>query len=72
MSKVMTGGHLGHSDHEEIQFKISVDRRRSASKTSALEIRRADFWVLRQLRTKVPWENIFAGIVIYQCWAGDF
>ncbi|KAJ7402871.1 hypothetical protein BTVI_82589 [Pitangus sulphuratus] len=39
MSSVETGGHLCHSD-----------RRKSTSKTSALGMRRADFWLLRELR----------------------
>ncbi|TRZ07689.1 hypothetical protein HGM15179_019421 [Zosterops borbonicus] len=43
MSEVVIGDHFGHSEHEGIEFKISVDRRKSASKTSALDMRRADF-----------------------------
>ncbi|KAJ7412527.1 hypothetical protein BTVI_46127 [Pitangus sulphuratus] len=35
--------HLGHSNHEEIEFKISVDRKKSASKISTLDMRRVDF-----------------------------
>ncbi|KAJ7410190.1 hypothetical protein BTVI_54086 [Pitangus sulphuratus] len=49
INKVETGSHLGHSDHEMIEFKISVGRRKSASKTSALDMRRADFTLLREL-----------------------
>lgn len=33
---------LCHSDHEVIKFEISLDRRKSASITSALDMRRAD------------------------------
>ncbi|KAJ7406063.1 hypothetical protein WISP_136041 [Willisornis vidua] len=49
VSKVEMGGHLGQSDHEVIEFKISVERRKSASKTSTLDMRRADFRLLREL-----------------------
>ncbi|KAJ7395427.1 Serine/threonine-protein kinase DCLK1 [Pitangus sulphuratus] len=43
------GGCLGHSEHKVIEFKISVDRRKNASKSSALDMRRADFRLLREL-----------------------
>ncbi|KAJ7405426.1 hypothetical protein BTVI_69140 [Pitangus sulphuratus] len=49
VSEVEIGGHLGHSDHEVIKFKISVDRSKSASKTSTLDMRRVDFRLLREL-----------------------
>ncbi|KAJ7419184.1 hypothetical protein WISP_55397 [Willisornis vidua] len=49
MNEVEIGGSLGHSDHKMIKFKISVDRRKSASKTSALDMRRTDFRLLREL-----------------------
>ncbi|RMC09738.1 hypothetical protein DUI87_13525 [Hirundo rustica rustica] len=43
---------LGHNDHEAIKFKICVDRRKSASKTATLDMRRADFRLLRELVSK--------------------
>ncbi|KAJ7427250.1 hypothetical protein WISP_08744 [Willisornis vidua] len=49
MSTVEIGGCLGQSEHEMIEFKISVDRRESASKTSALDMRRSEFRLLRKL-----------------------
>ncbi|KAJ7397585.1 hypothetical protein BTVI_134007 [Pitangus sulphuratus] len=58
VSKVEIGVHLGHSDHKEIEFKMSVDRRKSASKTSTLDMRRVDFRLLRELVSKVPWQSI--------------
>ncbi|KAJ7395040.1 adaptin ear-binding coat-associated protein 1 [Pitangus sulphuratus] len=69
LRKVEIGGHLGHSDHKVIEFKISVDRRKSASKTSTLDMRRAAFRLLRELLSKVPWENVFADAGIHQCWS---
>ncbi|KAJ7425410.1 hypothetical protein BTVI_02950 [Pitangus sulphuratus] len=51
VSEVEIGGHLGQSDHEAIEFKISIDRRESTSKTSTLDMRRADFRLLRELNS---------------------
>lgn len=42
MSEVVTGGYLSHSNHEGIKSEISDNRRKSASKMSALDKRRAD------------------------------
>ncbi|KAJ7415509.1 hypothetical protein BTVI_37854 [Pitangus sulphuratus] len=39
VSKVQIGGHLGHSDYETIEFKISVDSRKNTNKTSVEESR---------------------------------
>lgn len=54
MSKVEIGSHLGHSNPEVIEFKIPVDRRKSACKNSALDMRKADFRLLKKLVSKVP------------------
>ncbi|KAJ7399961.1 hypothetical protein BTVI_109722 [Pitangus sulphuratus] len=43
LNKEEIGGCLGHSDHEVTKFKNSADRRKSANKTSALDMRRSDF-----------------------------
>lgn len=63
------GGCLGHSNYEATGFKISVDRRKSARKTPALDLRRADFRLLRKLASKVRWENVFGGVGVHQCWS---
>ncbi|KAJ7417020.1 rna-directed dna polymerase from mobile element jockey-like [Pitangus sulphuratus] len=68
MSKVEIGNCLGHSSHKVIEFKISVNGRKCASKTSTLDIRRADFRLLRELVSKFPWENV----VIESISAGHF
>ncbi|KAJ7409030.1 hypothetical protein BTVI_58103 [Pitangus sulphuratus] len=47
MSEVEIGGHLGHREHKVIEFKISVQRRKRVSKTSALDMRKPDFRLLR-------------------------
>lgn len=68
-SEVKIGGHLSHSNHEVNKFKVSVGRRNSTLKTSTLDIRRADFRFLRELVSRVPWENTFEGAGIHQCWS---
>ncbi|KAJ7424715.1 hypothetical protein BTVI_05504 [Pitangus sulphuratus] len=52
VSKVEIGGCLGHSDHGVIEFKISVGRMKGANKSSTLDMRRADFRLLRELGTR--------------------
>lgn len=69
VSEVKIGSRLGHNDHKEIEFTISVDRRRGASKTSALGMRRGDFRLFRELICKVPWENVLADAGVCQCWS---
>ncbi|TRZ24712.1 hypothetical protein HGM15179_002414 [Zosterops borbonicus] len=62
MSKVENGRHLGHSDHKAIKFKISVDRRKNASKTSTLDRQEEsrNFRFLRFHRLLSPvFSNIF-------------
>lgn len=49
VSEAEIGSCLSHGDQEEIEFKISVNRRKSAGKTSALDMKRARFRHLRQL-----------------------
>lgn len=53
--------HLGHSNHGKIDFKISVDMSKSVGKTPALDIRKADF---RLLRESASWEEVSAGLGI--------
>ncbi|KAJ7397101.1 hypothetical protein BTVI_138693 [Pitangus sulphuratus] len=61
MSEEEIGGCFGHSDHKANEFKISVNRRKNASKTSSLDMERTDFRLLRELLSKVPLENVLAG-----------
>ncbi|KAJ7409997.1 rna-directed dna polymerase from mobile element jockey-like [Willisornis vidua] len=74
MSKVEIDGCLGHSGPKVIEFKITIDRRKSVSKTSTLDMRRTDFRLLRELNPQrladvivqpflifeQPWESIEA------------
>lgn len=67
ISWVEIGVCLGLRDRKVIKFKISVDRTKSVSKTSALDIRTADFRLLRELVIKIPWKNVFACAGVHQC-----
>lgn len=69
MSKVKIGGCLGRIDNKVIKFKISVDRKKGASKTPALDMKRADFRLLRELVSKVLMENVFADAGVHHCWS---
>ena len=62
-------GHVGLRDHEVVTFKIFGDRRKTATKSSTLEMGRADSGLLRELVSKVPWETAFKGIGVHQCWS---
>jgi len=64
---VAIGGHLGHNDHEVVEFEIFGDRRKTATKTSVLNMGRADFRLPGELVSKVPWETAFEGIGVHQC-----
>lgn len=60
----MIDGCLGHTEHKAIELKISIDRRKNANKTSALDIRRAK--LLRSLVSEVSWENVFEGARVHK------
>lgn len=62
MSEMVVGSHLGHKVNK---FKIFVDRRKSASKCSALDMRRTDFRLIRGLVSKVPGESF------WRCWVSS-
>lgn len=54
VNEAVVGGNLGHNDHEVNEFKIFADMRKSASKSSTLDMRRTDFRLIRELVSKVP------------------
>lgn len=62
MSEMVVGSHLGHKVNK---FKIFVDRRKSASKCSTLDMRRTDFRLIRGLVSKVPGESF------WRCWVSS-
>lgn len=48
VGEMATGDYFGHCDHEVVQFKIFSDWRNTATKTSALDMQRAVFTLLKQ------------------------
>ena len=54
-------GSLGCSDHEMVEFKIVRAERRVHSKLIALDFRRADFGLLRDLLGRVPQDKVLKG-----------
>ena len=73
MGEMATGDCLGHSDHDHdrdqvVKFKSFGDRRKIYIQTPALDMRRADFRLLRELVNKVPWET-FESIGVCCCWS---
>ncbi|GAB0203785.1 hypothetical protein GRJ2_002844100 [Grus japonensis] len=65
---VMIGGHLGHRDHEMIEFLILGEVKRVASRTATLDFWRADFGLLRRLVGRVPWEAVLKGKGVQEGW----
>lgn len=56
--RVEIQSHRGQSNHRAIKFKV-FDRRKSASKSSALDINTTDFRLLRELVIKTSLEKYF-------------
>lgn len=53
MDEMVISAHHGNGDHEVVKFKILGDRRKTVTKTSTLDTRRADFRLLKKLISKV-------------------
>lgn len=68
IGEMVIGGCLGHSDHQVVDFQIVSDRGKTAINTSTLAMGRADFWLLKDLVSKVPWESTFEGIGVHESW----
>ncbi|KAJ7410017.1 LINE-1 reverse transcriptase [Willisornis vidua] len=65
--EVEIGGCLGYSDHEVIEFQVSADRRKSASKTLTLNMRKADFRLLRELGYDGPRRSQYPELEDHDC-----
>ncbi|XP_062497870.1 uncharacterized protein LOC134175668 [Pezoporus occidentalis] len=61
-------GSLGCSDHEMVEFEILRTVRRACSKLTALDFKRADFGLFRNLLSKVPWDIALEGRGAQDCW----
>lgn len=54
MGEVANDDHLGHSDHDVVESNIFYDRKKIDTKTSILDMGRAEFRLLSELAGKVP------------------
>ncbi|GAB0193880.1 mitochondrial enolase superfamily member 1 [Grus japonensis] len=61
-------GSLGCSDHEMVEFKILRAARRAHSKLTALDFRRADFGLFRDLLGRIPWDKALEGRGAQDSW----
>ncbi|GAB0193305.1 hypothetical protein GRJ2_001795800 [Grus japonensis] len=62
VGNVKLKGSLGCSDHEMVEFKVLRAVRRVHSKLTALDFRRADFGLSRDLLGRMPWDKALEGI----------
>lgn len=67
MGEVAVGGHPGHGNCKAVKYKIFDDRRKIATRTSAMNMERADFRLLRELVSKVLCKTAFEGIEVHEC-----
>ncbi|GAB0177387.1 hypothetical protein GRJ2_000203900 [Grus japonensis] len=61
-------GSLGCSDHEMVEFKILRAVKRTHSKLSTLDFRRANFGLFRDLLRRVPWDKVLEGRGAQESW----
>ncbi|GAB0193896.1 hypothetical protein GRJ2_001854900 [Grus japonensis] len=61
-------GSLGCSDHEMVEFKIPRAVRRVHSKLTALDFRRADLGLFRDLLGRIPWDKALEGRGTQDSW----
>jgi len=54
---VKTGGSLGCSDHALVEFTVLSDTRK-ASRVRALNFRKANFQLFRELISRTPWDMV--------------
>ena len=69
MGEVVIGDCIHHSDHEVIELQIIGNMRKTASKTSTLAVGRADFGLLTELVSKIPWESAFEHLGVCEYWS---
>ncbi|GAB0179072.1 hypothetical protein GRJ2_000372500 [Grus japonensis] len=68
VGNVKLKGSLGCNDHEMVEFKILRAVRRAHSKLTALDFRRADFGLFRDLLGSVPWDKALEGRGAQESW----
>ena len=68
MEDVRVGGHVGHSDHEMLDFSILVETQRGVSRTASLDFWRADFSLFRTMVERVPWKVVLESMGAQEGW----
>ena len=66
--EVKTGGSLGSSDHALVEFVILKNAGPAKSRARTLCFRRANFWLLKELLSGIPWETVLKGTGTEQSW----
>ena len=59
---VETGGSLGSSDREMVEFRILCGQSRAISRITALDFRRANFGLFKNLLGGIPWVRACSGL----------
>lgn len=62
----MVGGSLGHSDHNVANFKFFSVMRKKV-RVATLDFKKANFKLLRELVSSVPWESTLEGVEVHTC-----
>ncbi|GAB0203910.1 high affinity cAMP-specific and IBMX-insensitive 3',5'-cyclic phosphodiesterase 8B [Grus japonensis] len=68
VGNVKLKGRLGCSDHEMVDFKILSTARRTHSKVTTLDFRRAAFGLFRDLLGRAPWDKALEGRGTQDSW----
>ena len=66
--EVKIGGSLGCSDHALVEFVSLKNVGLAKSTVTTLCFRRANFWLLKQLLSGIPWETVLKGMGTEQSW----
>jgi len=66
---VEAGGRLGCSDHEMVEFRILRGGSRVTSRIKTLDLRRANFGLLKELLGGIPWARALKGRGVQECWS---
>jgi len=69
MGNVKVKGSLGCSDYKIVEFKILRAARRVCTKLPALDFRRANFGLLRDLLGRIPWDKALEGRGAQESWS---
>ena len=65
---VKIGDSLGCSDHALVEFVILKNAGLAKNRARTLCFRRANFWLLNELLSGIPWETVLKGMDTEQSW----